>query len=174
MRVLFEYDYKDYRTDGTVGIRPSVRGLIIKDGKLAFVYSRKYDFYSIPGGGIDEGETHKDTLIREVREETGLEVIEDSIREYGMVIKKEKGMIDDLFIQEHYFYLCDVYEGSTAQKLEAYEAEAEFELRWADPESAIETNHTHDHGELNDEEWAVRLYEREERLIRKLEEEGLI
>ena len=96
MRKLFVFDYKDYKEDGTVGTRPSARGIIVRDGRIAMVHSRKYDYYAFPGGGIDRDENGKDALIREVREETGLEVISDSIKEYGLIVRKEKGAIDDL------------------------------------------------------------------------------
>ena len=106
MRTLFVFDYKDYKENGTVGIRPSVRGIIIKDGRIAMVHSRKYNYYAFPGGGIDPGEKKEETLIREIREELGLDVIPESIKEYGLVIRKEKGAIDDLFILENYYFLC--------------------------------------------------------------------
>ena len=82
MRLLFDMDKKDYDPDGTKFFRPSVRGIIVRGGKLALVHSLKYDYYKFPGGGIDDGETHTATLVREVREETGLNVLPESVREY--------------------------------------------------------------------------------------------
>ena len=108
MRLIKEYDYKDYNENGTVGIRPSVRAIIIRGNKLALVYSEKYDYYLFAGGGIDQGETHEEALVREIHEEIGLEVIRESIKEYGLIVRKEQGKYDDCFIQENYFYMCDV------------------------------------------------------------------
>ena len=42
MRELFVIDLKNYNPDGTVGRRPSVRGIVIKDGKIAMMHSLKY------------------------------------------------------------------------------------------------------------------------------------
>jgi len=174
MRTLFEYDYKNYKENGTVGIRPSVRGIIIKNGKLALVYSRKYDYYSFAGGGLNNGETNEDALIREIREELGLNVIPESIREYGLIVRKEKGAIDDLFIQENYYYLCDVSDQVTAQQLEGYEIDEAYELRWVTPSEILETNRKHSHGTLDAQPWAAHLFEREERLLDTLISEKLL
>ena len=174
MRIIHEFDYKNYKEDGTVGIRPSVRGIIIREGKIAMVHSSKYDYYTFPGGGIDQGESKEDTLIREMREEVGLEVIPDSIQEYGLIIRKEKGAIDDLFIQENYYYLCDVSDNVLEQTLETYEADEEYELCWMEPETAIKANIDNPHGAVTDEKWIKHLFKRDELLIEKLKEEGLL
>ena len=55
MRLLFELDAKDYDLDGKVLVRPSARGIIIKDGKVAMVHSMRYDYYKFPGGGLEPG-----------------------------------------------------------------------------------------------------------------------
>ncbi|MBR5348032.1 MAG: NUDIX domain-containing protein [Lachnospiraceae bacterium] len=174
MRILKEYDYKNYDPNGTVGSRPSVRGIIIRDGKLAVVHSKKYDYYSFPGGGIDAGESMEETLVREIREETGLTVLPESIREYGLVVRKEKGAIDDLFIQENYYFLCDVSDQVTRQELGGYEIEEDYELCWMDPDEMIRANAENDHGKYSKEEWLKHLFMRDEMLIGKLKEEHLI
>ena len=91
MRELFVIDKKNYKENGTVGRRPSVRGIVIKDGKIAMMHSLKYDYYKLPGGGIEEGEQLEDTLIREVREESGLIVKKDSIKNLVMYAVLKKG-----------------------------------------------------------------------------------
>ncbi|MBQ5917855.1 MAG: NUDIX domain-containing protein, partial [Lachnospiraceae bacterium] len=107
MRELFVIDKKNYIENGTVGKRPSVRGIIIRDNTIAMMHSLKYDYYKLPGGGIEEGESLEETLIREVKEESGLVVKTSSIKEFGMVRRIEKGMIEDIFIQENYYFLCE-------------------------------------------------------------------
>lgn len=91
MRLLFEIDTKDYDPNGKAFVRSSVRGIIIRDGKVAMVHSLKYDYYKFPGGGMEDGESLEESLLREVAEESGLQVILPSIREYGLVHRVQKG-----------------------------------------------------------------------------------
>ena len=108
MRCLFEIDLKDYEGCTKVFRRPSARAVILKGDKIALVYATEEKYYKFPGGGIHEDEDKKEALIREVREETGLNVIPESIREYGSVLRKQKSekADDTVFEQENYYYLC--------------------------------------------------------------------
>ena len=53
-----------------------VRGIIINDeGQVLLLYFNKRNGYSIPGGTVEENESIKDTVLREVLEETGADII---------------------------------------------------------------------------------------------------
>ena len=165
MRLLFELDTKDYVTGGSVTRRPSVRGIIVRDGRLAMVHSLKYDYCKFPGGGIEAGETHEQALIREVREETGLTVAPECIRPFGLVRRIQKGYHEDIFLQENYYYFCEVTGTAGAQDLDAYESDERFTLTYLSPPDAVGINRTHPHGEKeNDPQLAVML-ERENRVM---------
>ncbi len=140
MRILFEMDKKDYVPNGNVFNRPSARAIIIKDRKIAMVYSKKYNYYKFPGGGIETGECMEDALIREVSEETGLCVIRNSIQEYGQVHRIQKGTKEDIFIQDNYYFLCCVKEDVAQQNLDKYEADEGFTLEFLEPQFAINVN----------------------------------
>ena len=85
MRLLFELDLHDYAECTRTFVRNSARSIIIRNGKVAMVHSLKYDYYKFPGGGIEKGESPVDAMIRETREEAGLVVIPETVREYGYV-----------------------------------------------------------------------------------------
>lgn len=165
MRELFIIDKKNYIENGTVGKRPSVRGIILKNGKIAMMHSLKFDYYKLPGGGIEEGEALEDTLVREVREESGLVVKAASIQEFGFVRRIEKGKIEDIFIQDNYYYLCDVEEMVIAQQLEDYEEEEQFTLEWVTPAKAIAVNQNANHGEKEKTQTFRGMLERENRVL---------
>ena len=142
MNQLFEIDLKDYKETDIVFRRPSARAIIFKEDKIALVYSKKEKYFKFPGGGIKGDEDKKDALIREVREEVGLVVIPDTIKEYGSVRRRQKSTVSEntIFEQENFYYFCDVEDKKVSQKLDDYESEAEFVLRVVDIDEAIEIN----------------------------------
>ena len=169
MRLLFEIDMKDYDPSAPVFVRPSVRGIIIRDGRVGLVHSLKYDYYKFPGGGMESGEAHSETLIREVREESGLTVIPESIREYGMVHRVQKGDHGDIFVQDNYYYFCDTQGEPMSQRLDDYEAEAEFAPEFVYPAEAVRVNR-----ELPRDCRDSVMLEREARVLELLVSEGYL
>ncbi|HEY4672966.1 MAG TPA: NUDIX domain-containing protein [Nitrososphaerales archaeon] len=56
---------------------PTVGALIIKKDKLLLVKSPKWKYqkWTVPGGHIEVGESAEQAIVREAKEETGLDVI---------------------------------------------------------------------------------------------------
>ena len=171
MRELFTIDKKNYIENGTVGKRPSVRGIIIRDNTIAMMHSLKYDYYKLPGGGIEEGESLEETLIREVKEESGLVVKESTIKEFGLVRRIEKGMIEDIFIQENYYFLCEAEDEPEEQNLDDYEADERFTLEFVTVEQVLDVNNNHDHGEKVNAQTFKGMLDRENRVLQFVEKE---
>lgn len=58
-------------------IRPGAKALIVFQGKILVITEKTSDgatIHDFPGGGIEFGETVTEALIREVKEEVGLDV----------------------------------------------------------------------------------------------------
>ncbi len=88
-------------------MRNVVRAIIIDDNSLLTLKRVKNDstYWVFPGGGIEDGETHVDALVRECREELGLdvEVLNPTF---------EKIFINKRFCEQvEYFYSCRIIGG---------------------------------------------------------------
>lgn len=68
--------------------RIGVSALILQDGKVLLAMRRDIDWWNLPGGGMEIGETVEEAVLREVREETGLEV--EIVRLVGLYSKPQK------------------------------------------------------------------------------------
>ena len=172
MRLLFEIDKKNYDPDGAAFRRPSARGIIRRGGKLAMIYSRARRYYKLPGGGIEEGEDKVTAMIREVSEETGLTVVPESVREYGYVHRIQKGKHEPVFIQDNFYYFCDVLDQLHETELSEQETMEDFVLCWVEPQQAIDANLKALHETL--EQSAESMITREVRLLEMLIEEKLV
>ena len=171
MRRLFEMDKKDYSECTRTLVRNSARSILIRDGKVAMVHSLKYDYYKFPGGGIEKGESPVDAMIRETREEAGLVVIPETVREYGYVhrIQKSDWDADECFVQDNYYYLGEAENKPVSQELDDYEAKESYKLEYIDPATAIRKNRA-----LKDSPYNRLMFEREALVLEMLQSEGLL
>ncbi len=171
MRTLFEIGEKGIVPTGASFVRPSARCIVVRDGRVAMVHSAKYDYYKFPGGGIEPGETPVQAMIRETLEEAGLVVVPSSIREYGLVHRVDRSDRQgvDWFVQDNFYFLCEVEETVRPQKLDDYEDEEGFALKYVAPRRAIWVNRTVDHGPKSQ-----TMVEREARVLELLMAEGMV
>ena len=89
--------------------RTRVAGIIFMNGGVALMHrvgvlKRKdiQEYYTFPGGGLEEGETLEEGTIREIKEEFGIEV---------EVVKKLYELKSEKFNQKEYFFLCEYIGG---------------------------------------------------------------
>jgi 8-oxo-dGTP pyrophosphatase MutT (NUDIX family) len=89
--------------------RPSAYGIVIRDGKLLLL--KQTNGYDLPGGGLDLGESLESAVIREVKEESGLEVANPTlIAATSSFYKLHR--TEDKFIQAlMYYYVCELVGG---------------------------------------------------------------
>lgn len=171
MRLLFEMDLKDYGECTHSFRRDSARSIIIRNGKVAMIHSKKYDYYKFPGGGIENGENPFDAMIRETQEEAGLTVIPETVKEYGYVHRIQRSDKDpsECFIQNNYYYLCDAKDGLVSQNLDEYEKKESYQLEYVEPSLAIQKNRS-----VKDSPYNRMMFEREARVLEMLISEGMV
>jgi ADP-ribose pyrophosphatase YjhB (NUDIX family) len=85
-------------------MRTSVRAVVIKESKLLVMDRNRYGhkYIALIGGGVEKGESPKEALKREVREESTLEVANPRL-----IITLDAGAVYGL----QYIYLCDYVSG---------------------------------------------------------------
>ena len=67
--------YNDPAAPKANSIVPSVTAIVPSErGEILLVHKTDNNLWALPGGGMDVGEYMADTVVREVREETGIEV----------------------------------------------------------------------------------------------------
>lgn len=97
-------------------IRKAVRTFLIKDNNVVatkYKTEKNLDYYDIPGGKIEEGETSQEASIREFKEETGIKIIDQQYK--GNVIIEYPNMIFDFDV-----FIAKEYAGTPAEFEENY------------------------------------------------------
>ncbi|HSX42591.1 MAG TPA: NUDIX domain-containing protein [Candidatus Saccharimonadales bacterium] len=106
--------------------RVSARGIIIRDDELLLIerWRDGLHYFSVPGGGIEAGETPEQTVVRELAEETGC-VVRPVRKLYFLTLADGN--------QSHIF-LCNYVSGEAHLPPDAPEAQArpdnKFLPRW--------------------------------------------
>ncbi len=109
MERILIMDEKNYSPDLEEIKRVAIRGIIFIDGKLLMI-ENNFGETKLPGGGMDDGEDDYEALLREVKEETGYDVIPESIVPFGEIEEKRLSVYEPMiWHQLSRLYFCDVY-----------------------------------------------------------------
>ncbi len=140
--VLFNYTLgiKEENEKTKTNYRKAVRAVILKDDNILLVHTNKGDF-KFPGGGMNKEESQEQTLIREVKEETGY-IVGDVKEKIGVFIERslDRYRKDFVFEMISTYYLCELTDGIADQELDEYEIELGFKPIWINLNEAIHVN----------------------------------
>ena len=95
--------------------RPSAYAIVIKDGSL--LLTPQNNGYDLPGGGVEFGEMPEQAVIREVKEETGIDVIKPSLLKvasnfFTFPVNGESKYFQSILL----YYVCDFSGGELSQE----------------------------------------------------------
>lgn len=135
--VMDEHNYDDNLEEI---LRISVRGIIFVNGKLMMV-ENSFGEVKLPGGGMEPGEEDYQVLLREVKEETGYNVIPESIKSFGEIEEKRLSVHEPMiWHQINRLYVCDVYPEQGQCTYTDIEKKHGFRLVFYTIEEALEKN----------------------------------
>lgn len=113
--------------------RVAVRIILLdEDNKVAFLQSKKYSYFKIPGGGVEEGEEILQTLKRESLEETGCHI--KDINELGII---DEWRDQKKLHQLSYCYIVHLDGEKGKPNFIGYELEHEYRIIWLDIDYAL-------------------------------------
>ncbi|WP_165314025.1 NUDIX hydrolase [Vibrio ziniensis] len=121
--------------------RKATRAIVIDGEDILMLYTERYHDYTLPGGGLDDGENVLAGLVRELEEETGAQNIH-SIKPYGIYEEFRPWNKDDFDVMHmiSYCYTCKIDRELGKTQFEDYEIRNGMEPRWINIHEAIAHN----------------------------------
>lgn len=142
MKLLKELIHPELATrEGRILRRHAARGIVLREEKILLLFTERYNDFSLPGGGIDEGEDITVALARELEEETGARDVRVKhhygfIEEYRPHWKPEY----DLMHMTSHFFVCDVAPKLAEVRMEDYEVANGMKPTWVSVSEAMKHN----------------------------------
>lgn len=145
-------------------VRKAVRTFLTQDNKVIvtkYKTNTNFEYYDIPGGKIEDDETSEQASIREFKEETGIEIVEQEYK--GNAIIEYPNMIFDFDI-----YVVNQFNGIPLEFEENYSF-------WIDIDELLKQDKKIPSIEilkyLNIEDIKVKIYVNENHKILKIDNE---
>ncbi|MCG9788833.1 NUDIX hydrolase [Vibrio mediterranei] len=121
--------------------RNATRAITIDGENILLLFTERYHDYSLPGGGLDEGEDVIAGMVRELEEETGAKNIH-SIKPFGIYEEFRPWYKDDADVMHmiSYCYSCKVDRELGETAYEDYEVKNGMKAVWVNIHEAIAFN----------------------------------
>mgnify|MGYP000094298555 CR=1 FL=1 len=121
--------------------RQAARAIVLNGDDILLLYTQRYDDYSLPGGGVDDGEALETALVRELQEETGAHNIQN-IQAFGAYEEFRPWYKTgaDVLRMHSYCFTCTIADDLRAPQLEDYEQKNGMRPLWVNIHAAIAHN----------------------------------
>jgi 8-oxo-dGTP pyrophosphatase MutT (NUDIX family) len=121
--------------------RRASRAIVVRGESILLLYTERYLDYSLPGGGIDDGEDEVQALIRELQEETGAQGVRNvkAFARYDEYRPWHK-LDGDIIHMISYCYLCEIDDELGDTAFESYEVSNGMTPKWVNIHEAIAHN----------------------------------
>lgn len=126
---------------GKTLLRQAARGIVLRDTSILLLFTARYNDFSFPGGGIDDGEDLIAGLCREMEEETGARNVRVT-GHFGRIedVRPHPRAGFDLMHMTSHFYHCEIDQTLGATRMEHYETANGMRPVWIDLHEAIAHN----------------------------------
>lgn len=143
MRLIDKYVHESFDSmkDPVVFERTAARGIIMDGEDILLIYTKRYNDYSFPGGGVDKGEDISEGLVRELNEETGAQniVISNHFGDYEEYRPTHYDGYDIMHMMSH-FFVCKADRELGEANPEDYEVNNGSVPMWVNIHEAIRHN----------------------------------
>lgn len=121
--------------------RKSTRAIVLKGEEILLLFTERYHDYSLPGGGLDDGEDIIAGMVRELKEETGAKDV-SNIQEFGIYEEYRPWYKEDFDIQHmiSYCYTCEIHNELGETQFEDHEIHNGMTPVWINIDEAISHN----------------------------------
>lgn len=121
--------------------RHAARAIVVKGDNILLLYTKRYHDYSLPGGGIDQGEDEIAGLIRELKEETGAQGVRNvqPFARYDEYRPWYKSDADIIHMISH-CYTCEIDDELGETAYESHEVSNGMKPLWINIHNAIAHN----------------------------------
>lgn len=129
----------------TIITRLATRAIVLRkngsSNEILMLYTKRYDDYTLPGGGIDKDEEIEAGFIRELQEETGAQAI-NNIQPFGLYEEYRPWMRNGFNIMKmlSYCFTCEIGPELGNTRFESYEVNNGMKPVWIDIDEAIAHN----------------------------------